>query len=157
LAELLYVHALADAKTTYYLASAVYAYAFLFPAKAADSPSPYDPRLTIALDLYNSGIAAGLTPKGADEVDLSDRELALPFGTLDLYSGSERFLHGGHHLSNFVALGDYRVRGPRNTYRYAGIGAPLAAGGRTGDRQRQPVDTTKREGAGYRDRAFRET
>jgi hypothetical protein len=30
-------------------------------------------------------------------------------------------------LSTFVALGDYRVRGLRNTYRYAGIGAPLAA------------------------------
>ncbi len=127
LAELSYVHALAEGKPAYYLASAVYAYAFLFPANAADSPDAYDPRLTIALDLYNSGIAAGLTPKGGDEVDLSDRELALPFGTLELYSDSEKFLYGGHHLSKFVALGDYRVRGLRNTYRYAGIGAPLAA------------------------------
>ena len=127
LAELSYVHALADSKPSYYLASAVYAYAFLFPAAPADSPNPYDPRLTIALDLYNSGIAAGLTPPGGNEVDLSDRELALPFGTLELHSDSDRFLYGGHHLSNFVALGDYRVRGLRNTYRYAGIGAPLAA------------------------------
>jgi hypothetical protein len=63
LSELSFAHAEESGKAPYYLASAVYGYAFLFPANPADAPGPYDPRLRLAVDLYDSGIALGLATK----------------------------------------------------------------------------------------------
>lgn len=127
LSELSFAHAEESGNQSYYLASAAYAYAFLFPANPADAPGPYDPRLTLAIDLYNRGIALGLATKGGKEVDLSERQLSLPFGTLELGVNQAEFNYGGNHLIDFVSLADLEVRGLRNTYRKAGIGAALSA------------------------------
>ena len=127
LSELSFVHAETSGNQSYYLASAAYAYAFLFPANVADAPGPYDPRLTLALDLYNRGIALGLATKDRKNVDLSQRQLSLPFGSLDLGVEPKGFNYGGNHLTKFVSLADLEVRGLRNTYRRAGIGAALSA------------------------------
>lgn len=43
LSELSFVHAEASDNQSHYLASAAYAYAFLFPAEPADAPGPYHP------------------------------------------------------------------------------------------------------------------
>jgi hypothetical protein len=56
LAELSFQHAERTGQRAYYLAAAVYAFAFLFPDGADASPSPYDPRLRIASDLYDRGL-----------------------------------------------------------------------------------------------------
>ena len=46
----------------YFLASAVYAWALLFPGEAAGVQlQRSDPRLRLAYDLYNQGVAQGLT------------------------------------------------------------------------------------------------
>ncbi|HYL59724.1 MAG TPA: hypothetical protein VEU51_12715 [Candidatus Acidoferrales bacterium] len=127
LSELSFAHAEESGNQSYYLASAAYAYAFLFPANPADAPGPYDPRLTLAIDLYNRGIALGLATKGGKEVDLSGRQLSLPFGTLELGVNQAEFNYGGNHLIDFVSLAELEVRGLRNTYRKAGIGAALSA------------------------------
>jgi pimeloyl-ACP methyl ester carboxylesterase len=127
LSELSFAHAEDSRNQSYYLASAAYAYAFLFPAKPADAPGPYDPRLRLAVDLYNRGIALGLGTKDRKEVDLSERQLSLPFGSLSLGINQEEFNYGGNHLTKFVSLADLEVRGLRNTYRTAGIGAALSA------------------------------
>jgi triacylglycerol esterase/lipase EstA (alpha/beta hydrolase family) len=111
----------------YFLASSVFAYSFLFPVNPKDAPSAYDPRLTIAVDLYNQGLANGLATKDGNEVDLGQRQLSLPFGTLDLQVDQSGFRYGGYHLTKFVSLSDLKVRGLRNRYREAGIGAALAA------------------------------
>src|ERR1700689_52949 len=47
LSELSFDYAESSGNKSYYLASAAYAYAFLFPANTADAPGPYDPRLQI--------------------------------------------------------------------------------------------------------------
>jgi hypothetical protein len=60
LSELSFAHAEESGNESYYLASAAYAYAFLLPANSDDAPGPYDPRLRLAVDLYNRGIALGL-------------------------------------------------------------------------------------------------
>ena len=125
LSELSFAYAMQKNDHSYYLASAVYAYTFLFPDKIAGAPDAYDPRLTLALDLYNSGVSSGLVRNSGNEVDLTDRSVVLPFGLLDLRSDSQGFLYGGYHLSRFVSLADVKVRGLRNTYRHAGIGAAL--------------------------------
>ncbi len=127
LSELSFAYAEESQNQPYYLASAAYAYAFLFPANPADAPGPYDPRLRLAVDLYNRGIALGLGTKDGKEVDLSPRQLSLPFGTLNLGINPEEFNYAGNHLTKFVSLADLEVRGLRNTYRKAGIGAALSA------------------------------
>ena len=127
LSELSFEYAEESGNQSYYLASAAYAYAFLFPTNPADEPSRYDPRLTLAVDLYNRGIALGLATRDGNEVDLSARQLSLPFGSLDLSVEPNGFNYGGYHLTKFVQLADLEVRGLRNTYRRAGIGAALSA------------------------------
>jgi hypothetical protein len=127
LSELSFAYAENSGNQSYYLASAAYAYAFLFPTNPADAPGPYDPRLTLAVDLYNRGIAQGLETKDGKEVDLSERQLGLPFGSLSLSDELEGFTYGGSHLTKFVSLADLKVRGLRNTYRTPGIGAALSA------------------------------
>ena len=127
LSELSFEYAEESGNQSYYLASAAYAYAFLFPTNPADAPGQYDPRLTLAVDLYNRGIALGLATKDGKEVDLSERQLSLPFGSLSLGIEPEGFNYGGSHLTKFVSLADLEVRGLRNTYRRPGIGAALSA------------------------------
>ena len=139
LCELSFVYASASRDQSYYLASAVYAYAFLFPADPADSPGPYDPRLTLALDLYNRGIALGLATEDGHEVDLRERQLTLPFGSLSLTASPTGFTYGGNRLTKFVSLADLQVRGLRNTYRRAGIGVALSA-----DAEAAPHDSANR-------------
>jgi len=121
------VYADESGNQSYYLASAAYAYAFLFPTNPADAPGPYDPRLTLTVDLYNRGIALGLATKDGKEVDLSARQLGLPFGSLNLDVEPAGLYYAGNHLTKFVSLADLEVRGLRNTYRRPGIGAALSA------------------------------
>jgi len=83
--------------------------------------------VTIALDLYNRGIALGLATKDGKQVDLGARQPSLPFGSLNLSVDPAGFNYGGNHLTKFVSLADLEVRGFRNTYRRPGIGAALSA------------------------------
>ena len=128
LSELSFAYAEASHDQSYFLASAAYAYAFLFPTDPADAPGPYDPRLRLSLDLYNRGIALGLATEDGQEVDLSERQLNLPFGSLSLAADPAGFTYAGNHLGKFVSLADFKVHGLRNIYRRAGIGAALSAG-----------------------------
>ncbi|MCL5270687.1 MAG: hypothetical protein M1457_09110, partial [bacterium] len=127
LAELSFDHARRAREPRYSLAAAVYAYAFLFPADPAKAPSPYDPRLRLALGLYNRGITDGLRASGGDGIDLRPRRLTLPFGSLDLATNSSGFIYDGCRLADFISVEDYEVRGFRNHYRKPGIGAALSA------------------------------
>ena len=61
LAELSYTYAERSGDRSYYLAAALYAYALLFSENPDDKAlDPSDPRLRMACDLYNSGLAAAL-------------------------------------------------------------------------------------------------
>jgi hypothetical protein len=71
----------------YYLAAAVYAYALLFPDDQQGEPlDPADPRLRLAYDLYNRGVAEGLASADEKEVVLGSGQRLLPFGTLEIES-----------------------------------------------------------------------
>ena len=134
LAELSFLHAERSGSTSHYLASAVYAYAYLFP-EAGAPPDPLDPRVRLAGDLYNLGLVRGLAqPDTApgneparDSVRLEGGTLSLPFGEMTLTVNPSEFLWGGYRFKRFIAVGEFAVRGLRNRYRQAGIGAPLAA------------------------------
>ena len=127
LAELSFACAETQHEQSYFLSSAIFAYAFLFPEDSKEAPDGYDPRLRLAVDLYNQGLANGLATQDGSEVDLSPRQIQLPFGSLDLQVDQRGFQYGGYRLTKFVSLADLKVRGLRNRYRDAGIGAPLAA------------------------------
>ncbi len=127
LAELSFSHARRSSDPQYFLAAALYAYVFLFPDDDTSAPLPYDPRLLLAMDIYNRSVANGLRiPKG-EGIDLSSRRLALPFGHMDLSVDPSGFNYGGYNLIDFIPLGDFEIYGFRNHYRKPGIGAPLAA------------------------------
>jgi pimeloyl-ACP methyl ester carboxylesterase len=127
LAELSFHHAEQTKKSEYYLASAVYAYAFLFPGDGTPPPDPLDPRRRLAADIYNLGLVRGLESAEEEEVVLRDGIFTLPFGELEIRLEPSGFLRGDYRLKRFIPVGEFDIRGLRNRYRQAGIGAPLAA------------------------------
>ena len=127
LSELSYAYARSHHDQSYFLAAALYAYMFLFPDDASKAPIPHDPRLRLAMDLYNSSINGGLRAPKGDEVALSAGRFILPFGSLNLSVEPSGFFYGGYKLVHFVSVADLEVRGFRNRYRKPGIGAPLSA------------------------------
>ena len=128
LAELSFFYAENTGKRAYYLASVVYAYAFLFPGADHTQPGPFDPRLRLAADLYNRGITEGFKSPDGAVVELRAGTFQLPFGWLyvDFDPGELRW--GSRQLSDFVPVAELQVTGLTLRYRWPGIGAPLAAG-----------------------------
>ncbi len=127
LAELSLAYGSASDDRRYVLAAAVYAYCLAFPEEGASRLTRYDPRLRLAIDLYNRSIAEGLSTRDGSEVDLRGRRAPQPVGELRLATDRSGFSYGGYALSEFVALTDVEVRGLRNRYRRPGVGATLAA------------------------------
>ncbi len=135
LSELSFYYAEQSGQIEHFRASAVYAYAFLFPEDGIQPPQPLDPRRRLAADLYNRSLtrALALSSERAEEeeeraeVGLEARTLPLPFGELQITTEPAGFLWGGYRFSRFIPVGEFEVRGLRNRYRQAGIGAPLAA------------------------------
>ncbi len=127
LAELSFAYAQRTHNRSYFLATAAYAWQFLFPQGAELQAGRYDPRVRTAMDLYNRGVTEGLATGTGVEVVLSARTIALPYGSLQVAVDPSGFKFGGYQLEHFVSLADFEVRGLRNRYRRRGIGAPLAA------------------------------
>ena len=50
LAEMAYLYAEKTHQRPYFLGAAIYSFAFLFPDKGLEPPSPYDPRMRLAAD-----------------------------------------------------------------------------------------------------------
>jgi pimeloyl-ACP methyl ester carboxylesterase len=127
LAELSFVYANDSGERSHYLASAVYAYAYLFPGKDGTPPKGLDPRFRWAADIYNQALTRAAM--------LDDREYPvprggtfnLPFGEITVQFDQNQLLWAGFRLKDFVPAADVEVRGLRNRYRIPGIGAPLSA------------------------------
>jgi hypothetical protein len=135
LAELSFLHAAESGDRSYFLAAAVYAYAFLFPQGSGASPEPFDPRFRTAVDLYNRGITGGFAEPENRQVLIPEKRhvileegvYRLPFGELSVHIDPDEFRYGPFRMVNFVDTAELEVRGLRNTYRWPGIGASLAA------------------------------
>ena len=128
LAELSFLHGEQTGDRPHFLAAAVYAYALLFPGPERNVRMPgSDPRLRLAYDLYNQGLAQGLAaPRGdggaaGSALDVTNEDLreirleggtrALPFGTLEIDLDPSGPLLGG--LSAPSVHFDDHARGPR--------------------------------------------
>ena len=147
LAELSFLHAAKSGDRSYFLAAAVYAYAFLFPQGSGASPDPFDPRFRTAVDLYNRGITGGFAEPENRQVLIPERRRVileegvyrLPFGELSVRIDPDEFRYGPFRMVNFVDTAELEVRGLRNTYRWPGIGASLVAAlkHRPGEQERE--------------------
>jgi pimeloyl-ACP methyl ester carboxylesterase len=126
LSELSYLHARRSGERSHYLAAAVYGYAFLFPGERTTPPDSLDPRSRLAAELYNRALAEGLSPDGA-HVAVKPGEYGVPFGRLSIDMPDGEPVWAGHVLDEFVPASRVEVRGLRNRYRRAGLGAPLMA------------------------------
>lgn len=128
LAEMSFLHAEERGGRPYYLASALYAYAFLFPGPAGQPPDSYDPRLRLASDMYNRGLTSGLAVEDGTEVAIKPASYRLPYGQLDVAFDPRDLAWGGRQLTGFFPVAELQIHGLDSRYRQSGIGAPLAAG-----------------------------
>src|SRR5262245_44736110 len=109
LAELSFAYAEKSGKRDYYLAAAVYAYAFVAPPDTSQEMSVVDPRIRLSADIYNLGLTRGLAAPEGNEVILTAGERPLPFGTLDLETDPKEFDWAGFRMTKFIAVGDFEV------------------------------------------------
>jgi hypothetical protein len=138
LAELSFLHGQAATKPDYYLAAAVYAYAFLFPEDAGGAaPARFDPRLRSAADLYNWALTVSFASgDGSEEVVPRGGTFALPFGRIEVAFDPAALRAGDRELYRFIPIAELEVHGLAMRYRWPGLGAPLAASTR-------PIDASK--------------
>ena len=127
LSELSFYHAVKTQKAEYFLASAVYAYAFGLGKTDEARIDPLDPRLRLAANLYNLGLAQGLAGTEKATVVLQPGPRPLPFGRIEISVDDRMLIWSGYRMSRFVSVGEFKVRGLLNRYRQDGLGAPLAA------------------------------
>jgi pimeloyl-ACP methyl ester carboxylesterase len=141
LAELSFLHGQAAARADYYLAAAVYAYAFLFPDESgAGAPGRFDPRLRSAADLYNRALTVSFGSSDGSEVEPRGGSFDLPFGRrIEIAFDPAELRAGNRQLVRFIPADELRVRGLAMRYRWPGLGAPLAASLR-------PLDSSKPQG-----------
>ncbi|MEO6029081.1 MAG: alpha/beta fold hydrolase, partial [Candidatus Binatia bacterium] len=127
-------------RTSHFLASAIYAYAFLFPDDVAEVPNRFDPRVRIAADLYNRGVTLGLPGAGDTKVAIGADTLPLPFGSISLRFDEASLRWGDRKLVDFIAAAELEVHGLSERYRRPGLGVPLAAGTAPLDPAHEPED-----------------
>ena len=129
LAELSYYEGRRTKSKAMLLASALYAYAVLFPAGDADRPSPYSAQFLHAADFYNLALTQVLSGAGAEGVaKLQSGRYDLPFGVVDVTVDQASLTFAGRTMTSFVPTMNLKVQGFQNNYRSDGLGAPLAAG-----------------------------
>jgi pimeloyl-ACP methyl ester carboxylesterase len=145
LAEASFLHAERTGKRPYFLAAALYAWAFLFPEDPSEAPSPFDPRFRLAANLYNRGLTAALEAHENRQVVLSGGTLDLPFGQLEVAFDDTQLTWQDRRMTAFEPIAEFRVFGLQAHYRAPGIGVPLAASlGRESD-EGKPGDLLRAE------------
>jgi pimeloyl-ACP methyl ester carboxylesterase len=127
LAEMAYLYAEKTHQRPYFLAAAIYSFAFLFPEKGLAPPSPYDPRLRLAADLYSLGIIHAFGSADDTTVEFKSGNYQLPFGWIQVAVNPSGFEWHNRRVVALTPVEEVAVRGLANRYRHPGIGAPLAA------------------------------
>src|SRR5262245_27699961 len=144
-AEASFLHAERTGKRQYFLAAAVYAWAYLFPEDPSEAPSPFDPRFRLAANLYNRGLTSTLEGSKDGQVVVSGGTLDLPFGQLEVAFDDTQLTWQNRRMTAFAPIAEYRVFGLQAHYRESGIGAPLAASLGTESEEGKPGDLLRAE------------
>ena len=133
LAELSFLRGRATTRREHYIASAVYAWALLFPEGPGGSPGRFDPRLRSAAVLYNWALTSGFASDDGQEVVPRGGTFELPFGKIEVRFDPAALRAGDRTLHRFTPVGELQVSGMAMRYRWPGLGAPLAAATRPVD------------------------
>jgi len=118
----------------YYLASAMFAWLFLFGDGSAELPNVFDERAQTACDLYNYGLSWALIESRSTNavVSLQGGSRRLPNGPLEIEFKAVEFPWPLTDFDHFVAADHFTVRGLSVRNRQAGLGAPLVAATKEG-------------------------
>ena len=128
LAELSFLRADADQSQESYAATAVYAYALLFPEGGRAPLNRLDPRERVTADLYNRALTLAFKRTTDGTLAMTGTGVVeLPFGRLVIDLAPDVLRVGDSELYALQPVAELQVRGFRNRYRWPGIGAPLAA------------------------------
>ena len=127
MAEMAYLYAEKTHQRPYFLGAAVYSFAFLFPEKGLQPPSPYDPRLRLAADLYSLGIIHAFASADDTTVEFKSGNYQAPFGWVRVAVNPSGFEWHNRRVVALTPVEGVVVRGLANRYRHPGIGAALAA------------------------------
>jgi pimeloyl-ACP methyl ester carboxylesterase len=113
----------------YYLASALYAWLFLFGDARETPVNVFDERLRTACDIYNYGLSWALIERDSTNavVALRSGVRRLPVGQLDIEFKAVDFPWPISDFDTFVAADHFVVRGLSVRNRQSGLGAPLVA------------------------------
>ena len=144
-AEASFLYAERTGKRSYHLAAALYAWAYLFPEDPAEEPSPFDPRLQLAANLYNRGLTSALVSAKDGRIVLRSGLLELPFGEIEVKFDPEQLVWQGRRMTAFTPIAEFAVFGLQAHYRDPGIGAPMAAVLEPVAREQQPGDLLRAE------------
>ncbi|WP_240554688.1 esterase/lipase family protein [Acetobacter cibinongensis] len=124
LSELTYLHARKTHDKAYFMAAALYAYAYLNPrAPDAERPSPFSQHFRQACDIY----MLSLTEAFGAPVQVASQHWTLPFGTLDLDGVPSSYKWYGHSLADLRPLARLSITGIENIYSHTGLGEPVGA------------------------------
>jgi pimeloyl-ACP methyl ester carboxylesterase len=143
-AEASFLHAERTRRRPFHLATALYAWAFLFPEDPEEAPSPFDPRFRVAATLYNRGLTAALVSADG-QLGLGGGTLDLPFGQLVVAFDPAQLVWHGRRMTGFTSIAEFRVRGLQAYYSEPGIGAPLAAALAPLENENRPTDLLRAE------------
>jgi pimeloyl-ACP methyl ester carboxylesterase len=124
--ELSYAEGVRTKEKAFYIQSSIYAYLFLFEEGLENPPDPYDRRFRVAADLYNRGLAQGLSLKDGAEVDLASRSVPVSVGRVSITEDRSMFPWGEERFPKFLSADEFRVRGLER-HRDPGLGLPLIA------------------------------
>jgi pimeloyl-ACP methyl ester carboxylesterase len=127
LAEMSFYRAEDTGDHAYFLAAAIYAYAFLFPEDPHLRPSAFDPRFRTACDIYNRSLTWAFASADRSRFEVHSGQFALPFGTIDIAYDPAGARWGDEVLSDFTPADELGIAGLSVRYRRPGIGASLAA------------------------------
>ena len=119
LAEMAYLHGEKTQQRPYFLAAAIYSFAFLFPEQRFKPPSPYDPRLRLAADLYGFGIIYAFASDDHATVEFKSGGYQLPFGTVQVVVSPSAFEWHNRRIVALLPVQDIAIRGLANRYRRA--------------------------------------
>jgi pimeloyl-ACP methyl ester carboxylesterase len=118
----------------YYLASALFAWLFLFGDGSAELPNVFDERAQTSCDLYNYGLSWALIEDRSTNarVSLQGGSRRLPNGPLEIEFKAVDFPWPLTDFDHFAAANHFTVRGLSVRNRQAGLGAPLVAATKEG-------------------------
>lgn len=108
-----------------YLASAVYAWLYLFGTDDPTPASPYDRRFRWACDLYNTSVQRAFATPDGNLVTIGEGERALPVGRIRIDVDRSAFPWPEADYPSFVPGDLFLIQGLSLRLRDSGLGVPL--------------------------------